>query len=147
MSIIDRQNQFSDAQAVTATAISTDVIDTGTPEQTLKDLGAGVPLYLVVTTDATFTAAGAATLDVSLESAENAEISTGAVVHFRTGPKALAALAGGNKVVVVALPSDEYKRYLGVRYTVATGPMTAGAVSAYLTRDPQAWRAYNAAVN
>jgi hypothetical protein len=40
------------------------------------------------------------------------------------------------------LPAGNYERYLGVRYTVAAGPLTAGAFDAFLTTDVQAWRAY-----
>ena len=42
----------------------------------------------------------------------------------------------------VRLPGGDYKRYLGVRYTVATGPLTAGKFSAFITKDAQANRAY-----
>ncbi|OBU70452.1 hypothetical protein A9K58_00430 [Stenotrophomonas maltophilia] len=143
--ILDAQNEFSNSQAVTATAISTNVIDTGTDQNPVKDLGALEPIFLVVQVDTTFAAAGAATLAVSLESSAAAGL-TSANVHFNTGALALAALTAGTTLAVVALPSGDYLRYLGVRYTVGTGPMTAGAVSAFLTRDPQLYRAYAAAV-
>ncbi len=143
--ILDAQNEFSNSQAVTATAISTNVIDTGTTQNPVKNLGGPEPIYLVLQADATFTAAGAATLTATLESSPNANLSAG-TVHFATGALALAQLSGGTTLAVVALPAGDYARYLGMRYTVATGPMTAGTVSAFLTRDPQLWRAYAAAV-
>lgn len=143
--ILDAHNEFSNSQAVTATAISTNVLDTGTNENPVKNLGGPEPIYLVLQVDTTFAAAGAATLAATLESSPNANLSA-STVHFSTGDLALAKLSGGTTLVVVALPAGDYARYLGVRYTVGTGPMTAGAVSAFLTRDPQLWRAYAAAV-
>lgn len=143
--ILDAQNEFSNGQAVTASAISTNVIDTGTDKNPVKDLGGPEPIYLVIQVDTDFAAAGAGTLAASLESSAAAGL-TAANVHFSTGALPLATLKSGNTVAVVALPSGDYLRYLGVRYTVGTGPMTAGAVSAFLTRDPQLYRAYWAAV-
>ena len=46
--LIDTQNEFSDAQAVTATAISTNVIDLtlGQSGLTTIDIATGEPIYL-----------------------------------------------------------------------------------------------------
>lgn len=145
MSIIDSHNEFSSAQAVTVTAISTNVIDLGpTNPNPVKDIGVGDPLWLIVRTlQAATDASSDATLAVSLESAENEALSTNPVVHFTTGALAFAAFSpAGTKLIAIPLPSADYKRYLGVRYTVASGPLTAGTFDAYLTRDPQQWRAY-----
>ena len=48
----------------------------------------------------------------------------------------------GTKLREVVLPSFEYKRYLGLRRTVATQNLTAGSVSAFLQLDPKGWRTY-----
>lgn len=141
--ILDKQLEFSDGQAVTSTAISANVVDLGaTP--TLRDLGAGGPIWLVVQTRTAATDTSSdATLTVTLESAENEALSNNPVVHFSTGALAFASFSpAGTRVAMVALPLADYKRYLGVRYTVASGPLTAGNFDAFLTRDPQAWRAY-----
>lgn len=147
--MLDKQLEFSDSQAVTATALSTNVVDTlpGIRAGLTQNLGGPEAAYLVVEVDTTFTAAGAATLDVSLESDSTANLATSPTVHFRTGPLALAQLAAKAKAAVIPLPFGAYERYLGLRYTVATGPMTAGAISAYITRDPSFWVAYTAAQN
>jgi hypothetical protein len=145
--ILDAFNQFSDAQAVTATAISTNVIDlaplgNGVGTNTVRDIGAGEDIYLVVLTKETATAAGAATLNVTLESDDNAGL-TSPTVHFSTGPLALAAFGpAGAQVAAVKLPNGNYERYLGVRYTVGTGPLTAGKFDAFLTKDVQSYRPY-----
>lgn len=141
--ILDKQLEFSDGQAVTSTAIGTNVVDLGaTP--TLRDIGAGGPIWLVVQTRTLATDSGSdATLTVTLESAENEALSTNPVVHFSTGALAFGTFSpAGTTLVKVALPLADYKRYLGVRFTVASGPLTGGNFDAFLTRDPQAWRAY-----
>ncbi len=143
--ILDAHNEFSDAQAVTSTAISTNVIDTG-GDSTLKQLGGPGAVYLVVKTQTTATDSGSdATLAVTLESDSTADLATSATVHASSGTLAFADFAtAGTTLMAVQLPQDAYERYLGVRYTVASGPLTAGAFDAFLTRDPQYWTAMQA---
>lgn len=147
--MLDKQLEFSDAQAVTATAISTNVVDTlpGIRAGLTANLGGPEAAYLVIEVDTTFTAAGAATLVASVESDSTANLATSPTVHFTTAAIPVANLTAKSKVVVVPLPFGAYERYLGIRYTVATGPMTAGNVSAYITRDPSYWVAYKAVQN
>lgn len=134
--ILDAQNEFSDSQAVTSTAISTNVIDLGATNN-LKDIGAGEPVYLVVQTVVAATDTGSdATLTVTLESDSTADLATSATVHFSTGALAFAAFSpAGTTLAAVRLPSGSYERYLGVRYTVASGPLTAGQFDAFLVND------------
>lgn len=143
--ILDALMEFSDAQAVTATAISTNVMDLGpVTDNTTRDIGTGEPLYLVVQTAVACTDTGSdATLTVTLESDSDAGLSTSPTVHYSTGALAFATFSPAGKVVaMVRLPAGEYERYLGVRYTVGAGPLTAGAFNAFLTRDVQKYRAY-----
>lgn len=142
--IMDKMLEFADAQAVTATAIS-DVVDLGTvTDNATRDIGTGEEIYLIVTTNTSATDSGSdATLAVTLESAEDSGLTSNAVVHFSTGALAFAAFAtAGTVLVAVRLPRGSYKRYLGVRFTVASGPLTAGAFDAFLVKDQQAYRAY-----
>lgn len=140
---IDKQLEFSDAQAVTATAISTNVVDLNTAfnYNTSVDIGTGEDVYLVLQVDAAATAAGAATVQITLESSAAAGL-TSSTVHFTSANYALTDLTAGKTLLAVKLPSGTYLRYLGVRYTVGTGPLTAGSFSAFLVKDVQAWRAY-----
>lgn len=150
---VDKQTELSDSQAVTATAISTNVYDlfsTGlggganiSPNVRI-DIGAGSSdLYLVVQTAVAATAAGAATLTVTLESADDAGLTTNAIVHTGTATFALAAFqVAGTQLLAIRLPAGLYRRYLGVRYTIATGPLTAGAFDAFLTPSLQLNRPY-----
>lgn len=137
---IDTQSEFSDAQAVTSTAISTNVIDLQSESQanTLQNIGAGEDVYLVVQTQTTATDTSSdATLTVSLESDSTADLATSATVHYSSGAIAFADFAtAGTRLVAVKLPEHaSYERYLGVRYTVADGPLTAGAFDAFITKD------------
>lgn len=143
---LDSEAEFSNAQAVTSSAISTNVMDLGaTP--TLRDLGSGTPVYLVIQVDAAATATGAATVTFSLESDSTADLATSATVHITTAAIGKATLVAGYQVLIQALPLERtYERYLGVRYTVATGPLTGGTFSAFLTLDPQRWTDYPNAI-
>lgn len=135
--ILDAQNLFSDNAAVTSTAISTNVIDLGS-RNTLRDIGAGEGLWLVVLVGTAVTAAGAATVTVSLESDSTADLATSATVHYTTPAIGKATLVANYVVAKVRIPNGSYERYLGVRYTVATGPLTAGTFKAFLVKDVDA---------
>lgn len=140
---VDSQLEFSNAQAVTATAISSNVTDLnpmGGPN-TLVNQGIGDHAVLVIQTQTAITDTGSdATLTATLESADDAGLTTNAVVHFSTGVLAFATYApAGSKIAVVKLPQQAaYRRYLGVRYTVASGPFTAGNIDAFITTEAQA---------
>lgn len=140
---IDAKTELSDAQAVTSTAISSNVIDLGATN-TLKDIGTGQDVYLVVSTQTAATDSGSdATLTVTLESDSTANLATSATVHFSTGALAFAAFSSaGSVLAAVKLPAGNYERYVGVRYTVGSGPLTTGKFDAFLTTDVQSWRAY-----
>ena len=152
---VDSQIEFSDAQAVTATAISSNVYDlfsmglgggaTDVTPNTRLDIGQGTDhLYLVVNTAVTATDTGNdATLTITLESADDAGLTTNAQVHYSSGAIAFASFAtAGTNLVAIRLPSALYRRYLGVRYTVASGPLTAGAFDAFVTPTLQQNRIY-----
>lgn len=156
--IIDSLNEFADAQSVAAaasTALIGDVIDLGAVPQ---DLGNGEPMYLVITVDTSIITGGVAgTIAFSLASDAQAAIAVdgSATQHISTGTfvtddVALAGLLAGGVAYVGALPTGAgkaYERYLGVLATVATTTVTAGAINAFLTKDPSAWKAYADAVN
>ena len=147
MSHLDARAEFSDAQAVTTTAISTNVMDrkgAGLSPNATDNIGAPATMYLVVRTNAAATDSGSdATLTVTLESAADAGLTSGPVVHYSTGAMAFATFSPANTTLaVIPLPAAAYKEFLGVRYTVGDGPLTAGTFDAFLTLDPSIWRAY-----
>jgi PPE-repeat protein len=140
--ILDTQNEFSNSQAVTATAISTNQVDTDS-DSILKNLGGHEGVYLVLQVDEAF-AGTATTLTPELLSDSVATLDGTPTVHASFGALATAALTAGKTVGVIALPFGDYERYVGVRYTVAGGTYTAGKVSAYLTRNPSFYRTMKA---
>ncbi|MCQ4169693.1 Bbp16 family capsid cement protein [Hafnia paralvei] len=129
--ILDKLLMFSEAQAVTATAASTDVIDLGPIDGTRRDIGVGYPLEFWTTVNTTATAAGAATVNVQLQtSPDNSTWTTIA----SSGDLALSALVAGKRIVSQKVPSGVQK-YLRVNYTVGTGPLTAGAFTSGINLD------------
>jgi len=142
MPIIDVFDTFSSAQAVTATAIS-DVKDlgplwSGTQSNLVTNIGAtGKEMYLVINVTEAATASGSATVTFSLESDSTADLATSPTVHWTSAAIGKATLVVGYNVIRLCLPHGSYERYLGVRYTVATGPLTAGKFDAFLTNAVQ----------
>lgn len=130
MSYIDQNLVMSDAQAVTATAVSTKSIDTATA---LRNIGSGEPIEVLVAVGTAFTASGSATMTIALQdSADNSSFA-----DVLVGPAiAVASMVAGYEAFRVRLPAT-LRRYIALNYTVATGPMTAGALTATLILDRQ----------
>ncbi len=99
--ILDKLLMFSEAQAVTASAASTDVIDLGPIDGTRRDIGVGYPLEFWATVNTTAAAAGAATVNVQLQtSPDNSTWTT----LTSTGDLALSALTAGKRVMSQKVP-------------------------------------------
>lgn len=126
--------QLSTAQAVTATAVSTNTVDLGVA----RDIAPGRPMYAVFQIDVTFTAAGAATMNFQVVSSAAAAL-TSPTVLGDSGPVPVAQLTAARRLIAVGIgPSvlttaPNGQRFIGAQYTVGTGPMTAGAVTATIT--------------
>jgi hypothetical protein len=127
-------------QAVTATAVSTNTYDTGSTTlggNQPNDLGRGEGLEIAISTLVAATAAGAATVNFELIQADDAALSVNVETLVQTGPVPKATLVVG---ALVALHYDRAaplaaRRYIGVRYTVGTGPLTAGTFSAAIVKN------------
>lgn len=123
----DRELTAALDQAVTATAVSTDSI-------AMDGLFSGRPgdnfrAYAVVTQD--FAAAGAATLTIEVIQATNGALTTSVDVLASSTALALADLKAGGKKFELDIPMPKNtKKFLGFRFSVATGPMTAGKITA-----------------
>jgi hypothetical protein len=125
--LLDAQLLFSDGQAVTTTANSTNVIDL----LSNRDIGAGEDLWLVVVVTEAATAAGAATVTFTMETDDNISFSSATTIY--TSPAiAKTALTLGARAIGVKVPRYT-ERYLRLAYTVATGPLTAGKFTAGIT--------------
>ena len=128
-------------QAVTVTANSTNVIDLSLA----RDVGEGDDLYVSFSVGTAFTAAGAATLTPTVV-VSAADTLTTPTTLGTGGTIAVASLVAGYTFVIRVNPQLFYSsttnsslglRYLGVIYTVATGPMTAGTITADVVLDIQ----------
>jgi len=140
--IYDALGLFSDSQAITATAPSTNTIDlkaTGTPYggvQLVRDIGKGECLNLSVTVNEAFN--NLTSLTISVETDDNSAFSSAATV-FTTPAIPLASLVLGYSVpMLTEFPEGTKEQYVRLKYTVAgtaptTGKITAGVVAARQT--------------
>ena len=148
--ILSELDEFCDATALNtggaATYLIGDVIDLGA-EVTLRDIGIGEPMWLIINVDTAATSGGSATAVFSLASDSTANLATSPTTHFATAAIAVATLVAGYLVAAVRLPAGTvYERYLGILQTTGTAAFTAGKVNAFLTPDYAKWTAYPNAV-
>jgi hypothetical protein len=151
--ILDERCEFADAVSVAAVA-STALIGDVYNLQDVRDIGAGYPLYFMITTATEIITAGTAgTIRFQLVSDAQAAIATdgSATVHYDTGTLVTddaaandARLNAAGVICQVALPAEGavYEQYLGVLCIIAGQTVTAGAINAFLTPDQHAWKAY-----
>jgi hypothetical protein len=155
---IDNASVLSNNQAITVTAVSSNVYDTaglgvGQPVTNIfgkatnfgEDVGGGGPLtsapQLIVSVAQTFAAGGAATLRVQLEAAVDTN-NTGTPgtwdVIMQTDDIPVAQLVGNparpltSFTVPDRYPGQNFPRFYRLNYIVSTGPMTAGQLFAAL---------------
>lgn len=121
---LDSQLQFSNAQALTATADSTNVVDLGVDQ----DIGIGKAMAVVITVGvaADFTTTDE-TYQFQVETDDNAAMTSSTIIGDQT--VAAANLTVGDKVVIPIGFSNE--RYLQVVYTLG-GTTPSVTVDAYL---------------
>lgn len=139
--IFDRTLLFSNAQAITATAPSTDIVDLGATgtvygaaSALIRDIGKGecVPLLIqVVEAFNTLTS-----LTVTVQCDDNAAFSSPKDVLTVTLP--LASLTAGRTMPMMAIPAGVNERYMRLNYTVTgtaptLGKITAGVVAGVQT--------------
>lgn len=146
--IMDERLEFADATSVAAaagTALIGDVIDLGS---VARDMGAGEPMFLIITTDTEIITGGSAgTIKFQLVSDAQAAIAVDgtATVHMDTGTFVTddaaandSKLNAGGLIYYGPLPGEGnvYERYLGILAVIATTTVTAGKINAFLTLDP-----------
>ena len=141
---IDSRLELADAAAIAlnttnAIAPNCNVIDLGaTP--TLRDLGAGEPIYLVLQVDTVFAGAGNVTFELASDS--TADLATSKTVHVTTGALAYTVYVAGY-TKIYALPQEvTYERYLGL-WETTSGNLTGGKINAFITKDVSRYTAYN----
>lgn len=118
--------------ALTVTRASTNVLDM----LSARDVGAGDNLEAHVSVITAFTAGGAATLQIAYQTSPD-NVTFVDVMLSPIIP--VASLVVGAPIfrykvpVFQLLDTGTPNRYHRLNYTVATGPMTAGAIAAYMT--------------
>lgn len=122
--LLDQQALFSAAQAITATAASTNVIDTGSN----KDVGKYGDIPLLIQVVEGFN--NLTSLTVTVQTDDNSAFSSAADVLTMTIP--LASLVLGYKSPVITLPM-KMERYIRLNYTVTGTAPTTGKVTAGIT--------------
>lgn len=135
--IFDKTLQFSNAQAITATAVSTDVVDLlatgrayGHAANLVKDVGKGNPIPLHVQVVETFNTLTSLTIEVQCD--DNEAFSSAKTVLSQVIP--LAELVAGKTASIMCVPPGVDERYLRLRYVVTgtnptLGKITAGVVA------------------
>jgi hypothetical protein len=133
---VDAQLLFSDAQAVTATAASTNYIDFGA----VRNLGVGENLYIVVSCDVAMTDSGSdSTLTVALEGDSTSTFTPDYTRNLFT----FSALTAAGTVKIARIsPGDAELQYMQLKYTPANGNLTTGSFTAFITNNIQAYTSY-----
>lgn len=138
--ILEKNWTFVTDQVVTASAISTDLVDM---KDLVRDLGNGArPLFIVVQCTTAMTDAGSdSTVTPTLRVATTAAgVAGGTDVLTMTAFAALSAV--GTRSVAIIPPGilDTY-RFAAIYFTVANGNLTTGKFTAFVTPDIQKWSA------
>lgn len=132
--LFDALTLFSDGQAVTASAASTDYIDlgaTGTPALNstalARDIGKGNKVKLRIQCTETFLTC--TSVKVAVQSDDNSSFSSAATV-LETEAIPVASLVAGYVFNIDEFPRRTNERYIRLYYTVAGSSATAGKITA-----------------
>jgi len=122
---IDAQHLFSNSQALTATANSTNLIDLGGDH----NVGIGEPMAVVISVEVALDAGNAdETYVFTVETDDNSSFSSAATIATKTATRGDAA---GTKYVLPIPADTSAEQYLRVVYTLG-GTSPSGTVSAFL---------------
>ncbi|MEY2653430.1 MAG: Burkholderia virus BcepC6B [Pseudomonadota bacterium] len=139
MSIIDKRLELADAQALTASGVSTNVIDFSSD----RDVGPGCPLFVHISLDvAADGTTGDETYVAALQTDDNEAFSSPSVVASVTIPRSSAA--GSYFAIVVPPVVGSNERYVRLSLTLG-GTTPSLTYSAWISAEmPRAWQAYDA---
>lgn len=140
MAIFSAEQMFSDAQAITASAASTNIIDLGAPgtphggaAALTRDIGKGTPIPVLIQVTAAFN--NLTSLKVAIEVDDNSGFSSATEVASET--IVLANLTAGKQSHLMYVPQGTNERYMRVYYTVTGTAPTTGTVDAGITMGNQ----------
>lgn len=135
--LVDAQNLYSSAQALTATAASTNLIDHGAA----RDLGVGENLYVVLVVDVALTDSGSdTTVAVTVETDTSAAFGSATTTQTLFTIAATAAI--GTVYIARLAPSAINEAFSRLKYTMANGNLTTGSVTAFITHDIDKYTSY-----
>lgn len=132
--IFNAEELFSDDQAITATAASTNVLDLGATGTVYgaaaaitRDIGPGEPIPLLIQVTETF--ATLTSLDVQIELDSTTTFTPDSTIDVQLAVPA-ATLVAGYKMPYIYVPNDVNLRYMRLKYTVNGSNATAGKITA-----------------
>jgi len=136
--ILSAQQLFSDDQAITASADSTNVIDLGAADTPYggaaalnNDIGKGAKIPLLAMVTEAFN--NLTTLEVKISTGSTTALGT----TIASQTIALADLVVGKQINVDVLPNGIVERYLGMEYVVVGTAPTTGKITAGITMGNQ----------
>ena len=130
--ILDKQNLFSEDQAITVTAVSTNIIDLGNDDALVQALNEKNATILCQVTE---TFEGGTSVKASLYKDNDVAFGSATLVQ-ETDAIALASLVAGYKFPLGRILPLMDEQYLRMTYTVV-GTMSAGKIMAGLILDDQ----------
>jgi hypothetical protein len=141
--ILDNTLLFSDQQAITATAVSTNVIDWGAGSVIFGDaaviprnLGTGFKLPLLMQVTEAF--ATLTSLTITLQTDDNSGFSSQAT-RWTSQAIPVASLVLGVTLALDCLLPTTPERYMRLNYTVGGSNATAGKITAGIVGGVQQW--------
>ena len=136
---IDKENEYSDAQALTASAASTNVINHGAA----GDLGGGEPMGILISCDVAL-AGTSPTLDIKLEKDTVEAFSSAEEV---ISIPQISSMAAGDKKVIPVPPMVADQQYSRVYYTLGgTSPTVTLTAQLLPLESIQNFKAYADAI-
>lgn len=134
--IMDKEMQLANAQVVTVTASTTNVLDLGP-----KNFGKNAAddknrINFLITVDLTALAAGAATVTFQLRTSDASNMA-GAVILEQSDAIGKAVLVAGARVPYYPSIPPAALRYIDINFVIATGPLTQGTFSVNGVADRQ----------
>ncbi len=130
--IFDAQNLLSNAQAIVATAPSTNVIDLGPIATGLsRDVGKGKATSLRLQVVQAFN--NLTSLQFDLQVADDAAFTQNVTTVWTSGAVPLAQLVAGYVSILEDLPRRTNRRFMRLNYTVVGTAPTTGQVTAGIT--------------
>lgn len=143
--LFDKQSMFSDQQAITASAASTNIIDLGAPETPkhaaaaiTQDIGKGrpIPLWVQVTED--FDALTSLQITLQMDTVEAFSSPTTVIT---TPAILLASLVAGYKTRIDWVPEGVVERFIRLNYAVNGTNPTVGKITAGFVFGRSNWAA------